>query len=96
MGYEQSKEKNFRDADDRSAAVRESNDRLFCLAFASRAAPRPDRSVANGGRRNGFDGTGHSAFSLTVAVYEQIKNNRAPVKKLSVFFSEEKRRWFPA
>ena len=48
----------------------------------TRRAPRPDRSDARGGRRNGFDGTGHSAFSLRAAAQEHIKNEGNLVKKL--------------
>jgi len=43
-------------------------------AFAGRAAPQPERSLASGGRQNGLDGTGHSAFSFTTAAREQIWN----------------------
>ena len=44
---------------------RGSRDRRSALAARpSPGAPHPDRSVASGGRRNGFDRTGHSAFSF--------------------------------
>ena len=50
---------------DRSAAIQVIDDRLFPPGLRhAPCAPRTDRTVATGGRRNGFDGTGQAAVSF--------------------------------
>ena len=70
----------------RDPGHRNADDRLFAPGpRQARRRPRPDRSAASGGKGNGFDGTGHSVFSLRTAAREHIKNDRHLVKILSVF-----------
>src|SRR5208337_3584486 len=49
-------------------------------------APRPDRPVASGAKRNGFDGTGHSAFSSSTAAPRTNKERPRPCQEIVGIF----------
>jgi hypothetical protein len=67
----------------RSAAARETHDQLFQPGLRrARRELRPDRSLASGGRRNGFDGTGHSAFSFGGGLRTNMEHLLELVKQL--------------
>ena len=76
-----------RNAGDQNAAVQETDHWPLPIGLRhARRAPRPNPSAASGAARNGFHGTGHSAFSLR-AEREQIKNTPTLVKMFLVFLS---------
>ena len=73
----------------------------FCGKFfsrlllpAGRRAPRPDRPVASGVRRNGFDGTGHSVFSSRRRRKNKYRTTAALSRNFRPFCRQEDRRRF--